>query len=196
MNELIIKDDVRFENYIYEVRGQRVMLDSDLAMFFEYETKQLNRQVARNIKRFPKNYCFQLTESEYENLRCQFVTSKNNEIINNNNRGGRRYLPYVFTEQGIAMLSALLKSDVAVHVSINIMKAFIEMRKFLNQNGQVFERLTNVEYKLLEHDKNFDLVFNQLQISEVEKQKIFYEGQIYDAYSLIIQIIKKANKKY
>lgn len=75
MNELIIKDDVRFENYIYEVRGQRVMLDSDLAMFFEYETKQLNRQVARNIKRFPENYCFQLTESEYENLRCQIGTS-------------------------------------------------------------------------------------------------------------------------
>ena len=93
------------------------------------------------------------------------------------------------------MLSALLKSDIAVKVSINIMKAFIEMRKFLMDNGQIFERLTKVEYKLLEHDKKFNEVFNQLQLEENIKQKIFFEGQIYDAYSLIIDIIKKANKK-
>ncbi len=104
-------------------------------------------------------------------------------------------MPYVFTEQGIAMLSALLKSDVAVSVSVNIMKAFIEMRKFLMLNGQVFERLTNMEYKLLEHDKKFDIIFNQLQHEENIKQRIFFEGQIYDAYSLIIDIIKRANKK-
>ena len=93
------------------------------------------------------------------------------------------------------MLSALLKSDIAVKVSINIMKAFIEMRKFLMDNGQIFERLTKVEYKLLEHDKKFNEVFNQLQLEENIKQEIFFEGQIYDAYSLIIDIIKKANKK-
>jgi len=104
-------------------------------------------------------------------------------------------LPYVFTEQGIAMLSGLLKNDIAVQVSINIMNAFVEMRKFLIQNGQIFERLTNIEYKLLEHDKKFNEVFNQLQVEENIKQKIFFEGQIYDAYSLIIDIIKKANKK-
>ena len=124
-------------------------------------------------------------------MRCQFVTSS----FEKQNYGGRRYLPYVFTEQGIAMLSALLKSEIAVKVSINIMKAFIEMRKFIANNGQVFERLTNVEYKLLEHDKKFDQVFDQLQHEENIKQKIFFEGQIYDAYSLIIDIIKKANKK-
>ena len=93
------------------------------------------------------------------------------------------------------MLSGLLKNDIAVQVSINIMNAFVEMRKFLIQNGQIFERLTNIEYKLLEHDKKFNEVFNQLQVEENIKQKIFFEGQIYDAYSLIIDIIKKANKK-
>ena len=104
-------------------------------------------------------------------------------------------MPYVFTEQGIAMLSGLLKNNIAVQVSINIMNAFVEMRKFLIQNGQIFERLTKVEYKLLEHDKKFNEVFNQFQLEENIKQKIFFEGQIYDAYSLIIDIIKKANKK-
>ena len=93
------------------------------------------------------------------------------------------------------MLAGLLKSDIAVNVSIKIVNTFIEMRKFLIQNGQIFERLTNIEYKLLEHDKKFNEVFNQLQVEENIKQKIFFEGQIYDAYSLIIDIIKKANKK-
>ena len=93
------------------------------------------------------------------------------------------------------MISVLLKSDIAVKVSVNIMKAFIEMRKFISSNGQVFERLTNVEYKLLEHDKRFDEVFNQLQLEDGIKQRIFFNGQIYDAYSLIIDIIKKADKK-
>ncbi len=104
-------------------------------------------------------------------------------------------MPYVFTEYGITMLAGLLKSEVAVNVSIRIVNTFIEMRKFLMINGQVFERLTNMECKLLEHDKKFDEVFNQLQLEENIKQRIFFDGQIYDAYSLIIDIIKKANKK-
>ena len=111
------------------------------------------------------------------------------------NYGGRRYLPYVFTEQGIAMLSGLLKNEIAIQVSINIMDAFVEMRKFLNNNGQILERLTGVEYKLLQHDKKFEEVFNNLQHEENIKQKIFFEGQIWDSYSLIIDIIKKAEKK-
>ena len=101
----------------------------------------------------------------------------------------------MFTEQGIAMLSGVLKSDIAVRVSISIMDAFVEMRKFLMINGQVFDRLTNIEYKLLEHDKKFSEVFNQLESGENVKQRVFFEGQIYDAYSLLIDIIKKANKK-
>ena len=107
----------------------------------------------------------------------------------------KKYLPYVFTEQGIAMLSGLLKNEIAIQVSINIMDAFVEMRKFLMLNGQVFERLSSMEYKLLEHDKKFDIVFDQLQHEENIKQKIFFQGQIYDAYSIIIDIIKRANKK-
>ena len=175
---------------IYTIRGKQVMLDSDVAMLYHCETKYVNRVVKRNIERFPDDFCFQLTESELQNLRCQIVTSSLYQ-----NYGGRRYLPYVFTEQGIAMLSALLKSDVAIKVSINIMKAFIEMRRFISVNGQVLERLTNIEYKLLEYDRKFDEVFNQLQQKESIKQKIFFHGQIYDAYSLIINLIEKAQEK-
>ncbi len=186
-NKLTIED---IKNLIYTIRGKQVMLDSDVANIYHCETKYVNRVVKRNIERFPEEFCFQLNENEFESLRCQFVT------LNENGRGQhRKYLPYVFTEQGIAMLSALLKSDIAVSVSVNIMKAFIEMRKFLMINGQVFERLTSVEHKLLEHDKKFDEVFNQLQLEENIKQRIFFDGQIYDAYSLIIDIIKKANSK-
>jgi len=129
------------------------MLDSDVARLYHCETKYVNRVVKRNINRFPEEFCFQLNETEFNSLRCQIVT------LNENGRGQhRKYLPYVFTEQGIAMLSALLTSSIAVIVSVNIMKAFIEMRKFLLANGQVFERLTNMEYKLIEHDKKFDII--------------------------------------
>ena len=174
--------------------------------------KKINQAVKRNIERFPEKFCFQLTEEEFSSLRSQIVTLNKTTVQENfedsslrlqiatlNENTGRdkhrKYLPYVFTEQGIAMLSGLLKNDIAIQVNINIMDAFVEMRKFLIVNGQLFERLTNVEYKLLEHDKKFDKVFDQLQNEENIKQKIFFEGQIYDAYSLIIDIIKKANKK-
>lgn len=186
-NELAIED---IKNLIYTIRGKQVMLDSNVAHMYHCETKYVNRVVKRNIERFPEEFCFQLTENEFESLRCQFVT------LNEKGRGQhRKYLPYVFTEQGIAMLSALLKSDIAISVSVNIMKAFIEMRKFLMLNGQVFERLMNIEYKLLEHDKKFDKVFNQFQLEENIKQRIFFQGQIYDAYSIIVDIIKRANNK-
>ena len=114
---------------IYEVRGKSVMLDSDVAMLFGYETKYLNRQVQRNINRFPENYCFQLSLQEYENLRCQNVTSSLND-----NYGGRRYLPYVFTEYGIMMLSGLLKSDIAAEINKSIINAFVKMKKYIS-NG-------------------------------------------------------------
>ncbi len=182
------------------------MLDSDVAMLYHYQTKRINETVSRNKERFPENFCFQLTEEEVKNLKMQsailnldqennwsqFATSSKNE---NSKHRGKKYIPYVFIEQGIAMLSGLLKNDIAVQVSINIMNAFVEMRKFLMLNGQVFERLTNVEYKLQEHDKKFDEVFNQLQLEENIKQRVFFNGQIYDAYSIIIDIIKTANKK-
>ena len=215
ISNLIVQDNLSNEeikNLIYTIRGKQVMLDSDVAMLYHYETKKINQAVKRNIERFPEKFCFQLTEEEFSSLRSQIVTLNKTTVqdnfedsslrsqfatLNENTGRGkhRKYLPYVFTEQGIAMLSGLLKNDIAIQVSINIMDAFVEMRKFLMVNGQLFERLTNVEYKLLEHDKKFDKVFDQLQNEENIKQKIFFEGQIYDAYSLIIDIIKKENKK-
>jgi len=192
-NKLAIQNELTNEdikNLIYTIRGKQVMLDSDVARLFEYATKDLNRNVKNNIERFPEYYCFQLTDEEYKSLRCKIFT------LNENGRGQhRKYLPYVFTEYGITMLAGLLKSQVAVNVSIKIVNSFIEMRKFLTSNGQVFERLTNIEYKLLEHDKKFDIVFDRLQHEENIKQKIFFQGQIYDAYSIIVDIIKRANSK-
>lgn len=195
-NKLVIQNELSNEeikNLIYTIRGKQVMLDSDVAMLYHYTTKNINKAVKRNIERFPEDFCFQLTEDEIENLRFQNGTSS----LETEKYGGRRYLPYVYTEQGISMLSGILKNEIAVQVSINIMRAFIDMRKFIANNGQVFERLTSVEYKLLEHDKRFNEVFNELQKHKNEKftQNIFFEGQIYDAYSLIIDVIKKANKK-
>ena len=190
INNLVVQDNISNEelkNLIYTIRGKQVMLDSDVARLYHYETKRINETVKRNSERFPIEFCFQLTSQEYEVLKSQIATS--------NIRGGKQKLPYVFTEKGILMLSGLLKNEVAIEVSIKIVEVFVEMRKFLSSNGQLFERLTNVEYKLLEHDKKFDQVFDQLQNEENIKQKIFFEGQIYDAYSLIIDIIKKASKK-
>ena len=181
------------KSLIYCIRGKQVMLDSDVAMLYHCETRIINQAVKRNIHRFPERFCFKLTENEVENLKSQFVISS----LTKESYGGRRKLPIVFTEQGIAMLSGLLRNEIAVKVSISIMDAFVEMRKFISANGQVFERLTKVEYKLLEHDKKFDDVFNELQKDKKSefKQKIFFEGQIYDSYSLIIDIIKKAKEK-
>ncbi|MCI8411807.1 MAG: ORF6N domain-containing protein [Clostridia bacterium] len=180
------------KNLIYTIRGKQVMLDSDVAKLYNCETKYVNRVVKRNIERFPEEFCFQLTENEFQVLRCQFVTLKNN------GRGQhRKYMPYTFTEQGIAMLSALLKSDIAVNVRIQIMKAFIEMRNFLFYNGQIFQEINTMKNKLLEHDEKFDIVFDQLQNKKEKEfnQKIFFDGQIYDSYSLIIDIIKTAKNK-
>ena len=189
-NKLGIQKEIsssEIKELIYNIRGKQVMLDSDVARLYHYETRRINETVKRNSERFPVEFCFQLTSKEYETLKSQIATS--------NVRGGKQKLPYVFTEKGIIMLSGLLKNEIAIEVSIKIVEAFVEMKKFISSNGQLFERLTSVEYKLLEHDKKFDQVFEQLQHEENIKQKIFFEGKIYDAYSLIIDIIKKANKK-
>lgn len=179
------------KNLIYIVRGQQVMLDSDLAMLYQVETKVFNQAVKRNIERFPENFRFQLTSEEYFSLRSQFVTSKG--------KGGRRYLPYVFTEQGIAMLSAVLRSDVAIQVSIKIMNAFVAMRRFLANNSLMFERINEIEVKQLEYqkctDQKFDKIFAYISEHEEVSQKIFFEGQIYDAFSLLAQLVSKAEKK-
>ena len=184
----------KIRSMIYKVRGKQVIMDSDVARLYHTETRNINQTVKRNIERFPERFCFRLTWDEFKNLKSQFVTSS---LESKNDYGGRRKLPLVFTEQGIAMISSLIRSEIAIKTSINIMDAFIEMRKFISNNTNMLNRLTTVEYKLLEHDKKFDEVFNELQNNKEEKvtSKIFYNGQIYDAYSLIIKIIKEAKEK-
>ena len=181
------------KNLIYTVRGKQVMLDSDVAMLYHYETKNINKAMKRNINRFPEDFCFQLTEKEVENLRFQIGTSS----LNKETYGGRRYLPYVYTEQGISMLAGVLKNEIAIQVSISIIRAFIEMRRFILLNGQIFQEIDDIKGQLLEHDKKFDEVFDELQRKQESefKQSIFFDGQIYDAYSLIIDIIRKAKQK-
>ena len=198
-NKLAIQNELSNEeikNLIYTIRGKQVMLDSDVAKLYNYETKKLNQAVKRNIGRFPERFCFQLTEEELKIMWSQIVTTSK---LEDNKYRSKKYLPYVFTEQGIAMLSGILKSEVAVQVSIKIMDAFVEMRKFISINKSLFEKVISIENKMdkkfIEHDKKFDIIFNQLQHEESIKQRIFFQGQIYDAYSLIVDIIKKANKK-
>jgi hypothetical protein len=163
------------------------MLDRDLAELYQVETKVLNQAVKRNLERFPENFRFQLSDSEYENWRSQFVTS-------NSDRMGLRRPPFAFTEQGIAMLSAVLRSKVAIKASIQIMNAFVEMRKILLSNQGLFQRMESVERKLLIHDYNFEKVFQAIETSQlVPSQGIFFEGQIFDAYFFVSKIISLAD---
>ena len=187
---LVIVDNKDIKNMIYTFRDQQVMVDSDLARLYQVTTGNLNKAVKRNLSRFPEHFCFQLTEHEYKNLRFQ-----NGSSSSNNNYGGRRYMPYVFTEQGIAMLSAVLKSDIAVEVSVKIMNSFVEMRRFLLSNQELFSRLDRIEIKQLETDRKFEEVFNYIAANTEVKQNIFFNGQIYDAFSFIVGLIRKAKKK-
>ena len=187
---LVIIDNREIQNMIYTIRGKQVMVDSDLAELYKVTTGNLNKAMKRNLLRFPEHFCFQLTELEYENLRFQ-----NGISSSNNNYGGRRYMPYVFTEQGIAMLSVVLKSDVAVEVSIKIMNSFVKMRNFLLSNKEMFSRLDRVELKQLETDRKLEEVFNYIASNTEVKQNIFFNGQIYDAFSFIVGLIQKAKKE-
>ena len=207
--EIIVKSDAevnfvetvqpKIENLIYVIRRKQVMIDSDLAMLYQVETSALNRAVKRNIKRFPEDFRFQLTEEEYDFLRCQFGISKADTENKANGRGGRRYLPYVFTEQGISMLASVLHSEVAINVSIGIMRAFVEMRRFIASNSLLFERISSVELKQLEYQKQTDekleQIFEYISEHEESSQKVFFDGQIYDAFSLIVSLIQKAKKE-
>ena len=180
------------QNLIYVIRGKQVMLDSDLATLYQVETGALNRAVKRNENRFPEDFRFQLTKDEYTNLKCQ------NGISSENEYGGRRTLPYVFTEQGISMLSSVLKSDVAVNVSIGIMRTFVEMRKYMANTSQLYDRVNTMEERQIiyqnETNEKFDKVFAYISDHEESQQKIFFDGQIYDAFSLLINLIGDATK--
>lgn len=188
--------EVTIKNLIYVVRGQQVMMDSDLATLYQVETRVLNQAVKRNIARFPEKFRFQLSGTEYDDLKSQFVISSEED---ENTHGGRRKLPYVFTEQGIAMLSAVLRSETAVQVSIKIMDAFVEMRRFLASNTLMFEKINEMEVKQLAFQKNteekFDKIFHYISEHEESSQKIFFDGQIYDAFSLLVDLVSKAEKK-
>ena len=185
MNEIIGTETINIEDMIYEIRGRQVMLDSDLARLYECinGTKTINQAVKRHINKFPERYMFQLTKSEYDNLKSQFGTSSLNTY------GGVRKMPYAFTEQGVAILATILKTPVADIVSMKIIDAFVYMKRYLsfeNKNSIIL----NHEERILKLEESFD------KLNEKEKiNAIFYEGQIYDAYSLLIDIFKEANEE-
>jgi len=188
------------QNQIFTIRGAQVMLDSDLAAMYGVETKILNQAVKRNIERFPEYFRFQLTEEEMQSLNSQIVTSNSDNPLRSqivtleNTRGKhRKYLPYAFTEQGVSMLSAVLRSETAIKVSIQIINAFVNMRKFITNNAVIFQRLNNIEQKQLITETKLDKVFEALEAGEIKpKQGIFYDGQIFDAYLFVADLIKSA----
>lgn len=179
------------------------MLDTDLAQLYGVKTKRLNEQVKRNKERFPDDFMFQLTDSEYTSLRSQIATIEKEELENLRSqiatleirRGThRKYLPYAFTEQGVAMLSGVLKSDTAVRISIQIINAFVSMRKFISSNAQIFHRLDLVEKKQIGYDAKFEEVFDAIQSKGVRPEKgIFFEGQVFDAYTFVSDLIRTAD---
>ena len=181
---LVIVDNKEIQSMIYTFRGRQVMIDRDLAYLYNVETKALNQAVKRNISRFPESFRFQISDDEKDELvtNCdRFKTLKHSSPK-----------PYVYTEQGIAMLSAVLRSDVAVEVSVKIMNSFVEMRKFLLSNREMFARLDRVELKQLETNKKLEEVFDYIATTKEVKQKIFFNGQIYDAFSLMVELVEKA----
>ena len=185
MNNVIIKNDVKIENMIYEIRGKQVMLDSDLAKLYNVETKRINEAVKNNIEKFPERYCFKLTDDESNNLLVEIFDQKIEK------RGGKYKNPRVFTEQGIYMLATILKSKLATSMTMTIMDTFIAMKKYINYN--LIEQ-KYINKLVLEHDSKIDLILNKLSSKE-ENNHIFYEGQIYDAYNLLIKTLSKSKKE-
>ncbi|MDD3094393.1 MAG: ORF6N domain-containing protein [Clostridia bacterium] len=185
----------KIQQLVYVIRNQQVMLDSDLAMLYQVETGALNRAVKRNKYRFPDDFCFQLTIEELTSLRCQIGISKK-EDSGNTSHGGRRYTPYVFTEQGIAMLASVLRSEIAAKVNVEIMRTFVTMRRFIANNTMLFTYITELEMKqekyINESDKKFKQVFDYIAAHTESEQKIFYESQIFDAFSFFINLVSKA----
>ena len=200
-NTIIKKDDI--QSRIYTIRNVQIMLDSDLAELYGVEVKRLNEQVKRNIERFPQEFSFQLTAEENNALRSQFVTSNGKTDLKSqiatSSWGGRRTAPYAFTEQGVAMLSAVLHSDTAIKISIQIIDAFVAMRKFISANAQIFHRLDGVERKQIEYkvetDEKFKRVFDAIEEKDIKpRQGIFFDGQIFDAYQFVSDLIRTARK--
>jgi len=185
MKELIIIDNTDIQNKIFTIRGVQVILDRDLATLYQVETKVFNQAVKRNIQRFPQKFRFQLTKEELQNLRSQNVTFKENLTT--------KYLPYAFTEFGVSMLSAVLKSNIAIEISIKIIESFVNMRKVISSNTLMYQRFERIEQRLSIHDENFEKIFKAIADKSVKpKQGIFYNGQIFDAYIFINDLVKSA----
>ena len=180
MNELSL-DSIKSKIYI--VRERQVILDSDLARYYRIETKVLVQNVKRNLKRFPDNFMFQLTDEEFLLLRSQIVTS--------NNRGGRRYNPYAFTEHGVAMLSGLLNSPNAIEINIKIIESFVSMRHYLNENKDIYQSLNRLSNKVDEHDEKLELLFSSFN----KKERLFLPNEEYDSYSYVFNILRNAKKE-
>lgn len=195
---MTVIDRNSIESKILNIRNKQVMLDSELAAIYGIETKVFNQAVKRNIERFPDEFRFQLTEEEMNTF---FKPASRSQIVTLNSSGNLRgsnikYRPYAFTEQGVAMLSAVLRSETAVKVSIEIMNAFVQMRHYLQENANIISRLTNTETKLLEHDKNFERIFAALESNpKPKKEGVFFQGQIFDAYAFFQNIIQNAKNE-
>ena len=183
MYEIIEKENIKIEDMIFEVRGKQVILASDIAKLYQVETRIINQTVKRNIERFPEEFCFQLTKEDLNSLRSQFVIS--------NTRGGNRYMPYVFTEQGVAMLSALINSDVAIATSIKIINAFVAMRKYISSN--LIEN-NYIKDMVIRHDEEIKLLQNTFSKFDTFSNELFFDGQIWDAHSLLLDIFNSSSK--
>lgn len=195
------------EDRIFSIRGMQVMLDRDLAEMYQVEVRVLNQAVKRNIERFPENFRFQLTEKEtselvtnrdrFGNPESPMVTSgsRSQFVILNDKRGQNiKYLPYAFNEQGVAMLSAVLRSDVAIKVSIQIMDVFVAMRKMISSHSGLLQRMDSFERKQLETDQKVERIFKALEVNTIPAQGVFFDGQVFDAYELASKIIRSAQQ--
>lgn len=187
-NLAVLPSDFNIDNKIYTIRGVQVMIDRDLALLYGVETRVINQSVKRNIDRFPVEFCFQLSDDDFNYWISQFV-------ISNKEKMGIRKRPFAFTEQGVAMLSGVLRSKTAVQVSLQIMRAFVSMRKFILNNAQIFQRLDLLEVKQIKTDQTLDNILNALNCKQIVPEKgIFFDGQIFDAYKFISDLIRKATK--
>ncbi|EKD27794.1 MAG: hypothetical protein ACD_79C00572G0003 [uncultured bacterium] len=184
--EIIKLDEI--QNKIFTIRGIQVMIDRDISSLYEVETRELNQAVKRNKERFPGAFCFQLTDEEFKNWKSQIV-------ISNEDKMGLRRPPFAFTEQGVAMLSAVLRSETAIKMSIQIINAFVVMRRFMLQNAQVFQRLNTLENKQSTTDQKLEKVLNAIESRSIQPQQgIFFDGQVFDAYQFVSSIIRSAKK--
>ena len=182
---VVISDEGNIQALIKTIRGVQVILDRDIAKLYGVETGALNRQVKRNEERFPEDFMFRLSSEEWENLKCQIGISS---------WGGDRQLPYAFTENGIAMLSSVLRSTTAIEVNIQIMRAFSAMRRFMLANAQMFQRIESVEKRQIATDAKVDSILERLNVAEFPSQGVFYDGQLWDARALVLKLVSGAKK--